>query len=188
MSKTIEFDHHGDIKLEIGNTSSSGPTVFTACSRALARASPVFNRMLYGNFVEARENSTSDSGGWTVKLPEDKAVPLAIFLNISHTQFYRVPKIFSIDDLYDLVVLTHYYDSTRVLAPWTNSWMAAIDEDAANSITLMAKALWISWELGRKESFTRMARRILVESQGSLTADDAILQDLQIPPGIIGTC
>ncbi|KAL6922386.1 hypothetical protein FSST1_006412 [Fusarium sambucinum] len=176
--QNMEFDKHGDIKLCVGKTNSA---TFKACSRALARTSPVFDRMLYGGFIESKK---PDNGEWVVSLPEDKATAMALFLHISHGQFDRIPRTLSIDDLYDLTVLSNYYDGTRMLEPWMGRWMHSIEDNAKQSNETMTKYLWITFEFGFKDSFARMARHMIMESDGS---EDA---NLQMVPDIVGkiTC
>ncbi|KAM0226668.1 hypothetical protein ACHAPO_012167, partial [Fusarium lateritium] len=169
----MEFDKHGDIKLCVGKTN---PATFKACSRALARTSPVFDRMLYGGFIESKK---PDNGEWVVSLPEDKATAMALFLHISHGQFDRIPRTLSIDDLYDLTVLSNYYDGTRMLEPWMGRWMHSIEDNAKQSNETMTKYLWITFEFGFKDSFARMARHMIMESDGS---EDA---NLQMVPDIV---
>lgn len=168
------FDPRGDVKLCVGQTD---PVTFTACSRALARASPVFERMLFGLFMESKPTNGED---WVVELPEDKPTALSIFLRISHGQFDQMPRTLSIDDLYDLTVLSNYYDGTHMLEPWVGRWMSLVEDDAKASKVSMAKSLWIAWEFGRKDSFCRIARRMLMESDGS---EDP---HLRMQPDIIG--
>ncbi|KAL5615751.1 hypothetical protein FOBRF1_004499 [Fusarium oxysporum] len=160
-SENIVFDPRGDVKLCVGETD---PVTLTACSRALARASPVFERMLFGLFMESRP---ANGGDWVVELPKDKPTALSIFLRISHGQFDQVPRKLSIDDLYDLTVLSNYYDGTHMLEPWMGRWMSLVEDDAKALKVSMAKSLWIAWEFGQKDSFCRIARRMLMESDGS---------------------
>lgn len=185
------IDRHGDLRLKVGSPQQAGDTLcqrveFLVCSRALARASPVFDRMLYGAFAEASHNQTS-SEGWTVELKEDKPAAMEVFLNIAHANFARVPHVLSVDGLYDVAVLTHYYDATRLLAPWVGSWMASIVEMTRDANVIMPKMLWISWEFGRKEDFIAVARRMLMEAKTPWamepdSEDDAV----QTPPHIVG--
>lgn len=170
----MEIDPRGDIKLCVGETD---PITFTVCSRALARTSPVFERMLYGNFIEANK---PDDGEWIVSLPEDKATAMSLFLRISHGQFDHIPKTISIDDLYDLTVLSNYYDATRILEPWMGRWMSSMEDSEKRTKESMAKCLGIAWEFGFQDSFARTARRMLMESDGS---EDP---DLQMVPDIVG--
>ncbi|KAJ4184888.1 BTB domain-containing protein [Fusarium falciforme] len=173
----IEFDPRADITLKVGREKK----LFSACSRALSRASPVFERMLYGHFTESKTR-LAEGEEWVVELPEDDSAPMEIFLNISHSHFGRVPRRMPLDELYDLTVLSNYYDCTRLLEPWINGWMASID--VRDSSVSMAKALWVSWEFGRKEAFSRMALRMLMESDMGRTAEDEF-DKLKMPPDII---
>ncbi|KAF4436571.1 hypothetical protein F53441_13209 [Fusarium austroafricanum] len=172
LQENIVFDARGDTKLCVGETD---PVTFTVCSRALARTSPVFDRMLFGPFMESK---TEDGEDWVVKLPEDKPAALSLFLRISHGQFDHVPRIISIDDLYDLSVTTNYYDCTHMLEPWTGRWMASVEDNAKTSKESMAKGLWIAWEFGRKDCFCRIARRMLMESDGSEDPDLPMQPDI----------
>ncbi|KAI1084884.1 hypothetical protein F5B20DRAFT_568166 [Whalleya microplaca] len=180
------FDHRGDIKLRVGRQDDSTAVVFTACSRSLARVSPVFDRMLYGGFAEARSNQANDAMDWIVNLPEDKAAPMAVLLSITHGHFDRVPNSLPIDDLYDLTALTHFYDCTRILGPWANKWMVAVDKLERQTTELMPRILWISWELGWKHIFTAVSRRMLLESEASIfSTEQHEEQDIQFPPDIM---
>ncbi|KAK9443711.1 nuclear pore protein-like protein [Metarhizium brunneum] len=184
------IDRHGDLRLKVGSPQQAGDTLcqsveFLVCSRALARASPVFDRMLYGAFAEASHNQEG-SEGWTVELKEDKPAAMEVFLNVAHANFARVPHVLSVDGLYDVAVLTHYYDATRLLAPWVGSWMASIVEMTRDANVIMPKMLWISWEFGRKEDFIAVARRMLMEAKTPWamepdSGDDAV----QTPPHIV---
>ncbi|KAG7114510.1 hypothetical protein HYQ46_011314 [Verticillium longisporum] len=181
----VEADPRGDLKLNVGNPSDdpSSSRCFLVCSRTLARISPVFDRMLYGAFAESRGKHTADAA-WTVDLPEDPPFAFNIFVTISHGFVHKVPRSLSIDELYDLTVLTHYYDVTHILAPWASRWIASLHEPNPGSPILLAKLLWISWELGRGPLFESTARRILTEAPGSLLDPDSALHTLQMPPYI----
>ncbi|OAQ69831.2 nuclear pore protein-like protein [Pochonia chlamydosporia 170] len=179
------IDPRGDVSLKIKTPEKEVTAVFLACSRALARASPVFDRMLYGNFAEAKSNN-SNTTDWIVKLEDEKPAPMETFLNLAHSNFARIPKTFSIDNLYDLVVLTHYYDATHLLAPWIETWLSSVGEIVRDASDIMSKMIWITWELGRKEQFTIIARRMLMEAKEPWpsAADDS--EAIQAPPYIIG--
>ncbi|KAJ9145411.1 Nuclear pore protein-like protein [Pleurostoma richardsiae] len=185
-AESIVFDNHGDLKLRVGDAAQpDGSTVFMACSRALARVSPVFDRMLYGDFSEAK--SSHHGQEWIVDLPEEQPIPMIIFLSIAHAQFHRVPRVLSADQLYDLTALTHYYDATRVLGPWVNHWVECLEDIARDANILAPKMLWIYWELGRKEAFLDTARRFVMEADGPIFASESELGDLQMPPDIIAS-
>lgn len=154
------------------------PAEFLVCSRTLARASPVFDRMLYGPYIEAMGNKT-DATGWTVALPEDKPAPMQVFLNIAHANFVLVPLILSVDSLYDLAVLTNYYDATPLLLPWIGAWMASLAEISQDANEIQYKMLWITWEFGRKEEFGAIAHRMLMEQPEQ--CEEAAGDQVQVP-------
>lgn len=97
-----------------------------------------------------------------------------------------MPHSLYLDELYGLTVLTHYYDVTHILAPWASRWIASLHEPNPGSPILLAKLLWISWELGRGPLFESTAQRILTEAPGSLLDPDSPLHTLQMPPDIFG--
>lgn len=73
------FDPNGDLRLVIGEQKAES----VVCSRSLARASPIFNKMLYGAFSESKPVE----GDWHVELPEDDPYALCFLLNIIHGPF-----------------------------------------------------------------------------------------------------
>ena len=56
---SVEVDGHADLILNV-SPKGGGAAVFSASSRALARASPVFDRILYGDFAESKTKDTGD--------------------------------------------------------------------------------------------------------------------------------
>ena len=180
--ESVDFDGHADLVLRVGSGDDS-PAIFNASSRALARASPVFDRMLYGDFVESK--TKAEDGSWTVDLPNDSPTSMEIFLNITHAHFKLVPKTLSIDELYDLTVLTDFYDATPSLAPWADTWMSSINELPIDA-SLAPKLLWIAWQLGREEIFENISREILMESEGPLSGDTSPFSEIRMAPDIVG--
>lgn len=189
-AELTEMDSQGDVVFIVGSAAEDTPAHrFRVCSRTMARVSTVFDRMLHGNFAEgkgAAANSNNAAGDWVVELRDDKPETFDLFASIAHAKFRRVPRSLSIDRLYDLTVLTHYYDATPMLTPWLQSWVAAIGEapEAGLDGLLMPKLLWISWELGHKQLFETTARRMVMESRG--TGEETGLEGLVMPPDIIG--
>ncbi|KAI0159635.1 hypothetical protein GGR57DRAFT_499960 [Xylariaceae sp. FL1272] len=116
--------------------------VFYVCSRALSRASPVFERMLYGYFAESKKSDT-----WTVVLHDDKIGSMYILLDLMHGGVFRVvDRLFEYDftydtvdwcrhdddevndwrndielrvsETYELAVVTDKYQATSLFRPW----------------------------------------------------------------------
>jgi hypothetical protein len=168
---TVVIDSRGDLTLGIGlsETGDCPAQSFQVCSRTLARTSPVLERMLYGSFAESNAQRQTD---WTIDLPEVKPAPLALLAYICHGLFDRVPRVLSTDELFDLIILTHYYDCTPTLAPWAERWLASIREPASIGELEMYKVLYISQELGDKRTFEITARRLVLESREQLERDE----------------
>ena len=102
----------------------------------MSRISPFFDGMLYSNFAESKANSTTEDGIWSVDLPSDKPAAMEIFLNICYDAFDRHPKFLSVDDSYDLTILTHYWDARPILQPWIAGWMARVEEIISDASTI----------------------------------------------------
>ncbi|TEA21662.1 hypothetical protein C8034_v003622 [Colletotrichum sidae] len=173
-----ELDPRGDIVFTVGPSTDPNkpPRKFRLCSRAMARASPVLDRMLHGNFAESRPPhpaaaaaaaAAATDTNWEVRLPDDDADAFDVLASIAHARFRRVPRVLpppSIAGLFDLTVLTHYYDATEVLAPWLQGWVSGLGEAAGDGE--MQKLLWVAWELGHRQLFESTARRMVVEGKG----------------------
>lgn len=183
-SDFVVVDRRGDLRLKVGCEPGTRDDCwqrvdFLVCSRTLARASPVLDRMLYGPFIEAKHDP-KDSSSWTVALPEHKPASMEVFLNIAHASVDRVPHILSVSQLYDLAALTNYYDATPLLSPWIDVWMASMLEISRDANMLQPKLLWISWEFGRMETFRIVAHRMLMEEpQRAIDAHDG--NEVQAP-------
>lgn len=184
-SSEVVIDPRGDLKLHIGKEEDENRVTYVVCSRALARTSQVFDRMLYGGFRESLATSKVNED-WELDLPNDKPTAMRIFLNISHSNYAKVPRILSVDELYDLTICTNYYDATYLLAFWADTWMASIDDIARDANTLMPKLLWIFWELGHKKQLISVADRMLLEWEGPMNVQLWHKSDLHTPLDIIG--
>jgi hypothetical protein len=174
-TRTVIVDPRGDLILGTGlSDAGCGPAQdFQVCSRSLARMSPVLERMLYGSFAES---NAPDQSNWTIDLPEIRPATFAMLANICHGHFDKVAKTLRTDELFDLIVLTHYYDCTPVLAPWAERWLAHIREPAAFNELEMYRVLFICQELGDKQRFETTARRLVMESREMLRRDELFEQ------------
>ncbi|KAM0708496.1 hypothetical protein Q7P35_005148 [Cladosporium inversicolor] len=158
-ANTFTVDPRGDLTLNIGFSDSSKK--FLVCSRTLSRISPVLERMLYGSFAESRSECAT---GWTIDLPDVNPLPFALLAYISHGEFGSIPKTLNVEELFELIILTHYYDCTQILAPWAERWLSNINEPASSNELEMYKVLFICQELGDKRTFEITARRLVLES------------------------
>ena len=161
------FDSNGDLTIKVGRRGRE----FLVCSKTVARASPVFKAMLYGNFKEARPADPTES--WIVKLPEDDANSVEILFNIIHSHFDRVPDVLSLLGLFWVLVITEKYNTTQLLRPWIKGWFAPHCEDVTpNNYALL---LCTAWELGDETILTTVAKSLCIDcgidSLGQLTIE-----------------
>ncbi|KAI0468778.1 hypothetical protein F4859DRAFT_203057 [Xylaria cf. heliscus] len=178
-------NHQADCQFRVGKErDGQAPICFRVCSRALARASPVFERMLYGNFAERKPIKPDED--WIVDLPEDKPSSFKLFATISHCYLQQVPRSLSLDQLYDLTMLTHIYNATHILVPWCQGWVSSVRDKHLESIYDMPKLLWVSWELGDMDLFETTARQIIMECPGQMFETGSPLNGLPLPLDMIG--
>ncbi|KAB5562997.1 hypothetical protein GE09DRAFT_1274820 [Coniochaeta sp. 2T2.1] len=119
----VVFDDNGDLRLEVGP--EKNPMI--VCSRAMARASPVFKRMLFGGFKESKPTH----GDWVVPLPDEGPDGFAIILSIIHGNISDVPKDMMFNRtrrvasriLYEVAVAADKYGLVPLLSPWANRWL-----------------------------------------------------------------
>ncbi|KAH7163346.1 hypothetical protein B0J13DRAFT_35235 [Dactylonectria estremocensis] len=183
-SQRVSLDKHSDIELLVGSDLDTPAVTFQCCSRTLARSSPVFSRVLYGNSVGDIDR-TNSTGGDHLKLPHDDPIPFEIFLNIIHGHFDRVPRDTAVTTLYDLIKLTNYHDATRILAPWADSWIASIQQPSKHDRGSVFKILCICWELGCTDGFAETSRHILMHFKKSDLEDLPKDDGIKMPPDII---
>ncbi|KAF4827947.1 hypothetical protein CGCTS75_v007761 [Colletotrichum tropicale] len=155
-----ELDELGDLTLRVGPEQST----FKVCSRTVARASPVFMRMLHGRFKESRPESSD----WIVDLPDDDTEPMQIMLNMMHARFDWVPQRISIQGLYEMLVLVDKYDALDVIRPWARGWVDAVSDDLDQPALL-----WIASELGDSALFGKVVMEIA--TKWTVDLDGAII-------------
>ncbi|KAI1388138.1 uncharacterized protein F4822DRAFT_303427 [Hypoxylon trugodes] len=137
----VVIDPDGDLNLVVGSRDSR---TFVVCSKALARASPVWKTLLYGGFAESIQPDRSTGKEWIVNLPDDDAAAVQIILNILHYRFDEIP-------ISAHTILSDKYDLTRLLRPWVRGWRDGLAE-CVKTETLTVFGIeclsWITWELG----------------------------------------
>lgn len=205
--ETEHIDKDGDLALEVEciyQGEEPWKKRFVVCSKTLARASPVFKKMLYGGFAESKK-PTEGGDIWTVQLPDDDHDALELLLDIMHANFDKLPRNpLALDDLYHITVLTDKYDMRHLLRPWISQW-----EEEARGYNIwtpeqetrdciLEKRLWIAWELGLqgrlRDLVRRLARFSSLNTQGKLISkgedgqDVLRFRDTLTPPGLEGWC
>lgn len=171
-SELIELDICGDTLLVIGEELDSqeldfhGPTrTYLVCSEILARVSSTFAHIFADSSRHSsRSQPVRPAGSWNVfHISQDDALAFDYFARIAHGRFNDIPETLSIDQLYELTMLTHRYNATCILAPWIERWMATVSCPSPEYGLSMYKLLAASYELGCKRTFETTTRRILME-------------------------
>ncbi|KAH8908610.1 hypothetical protein BR93DRAFT_994113 [Coniochaeta sp. PMI_546] len=155
MPSEIVIDKNGDLHLEVGADHNAKAVTFIVCSKTLARTSPVFNIMLFGQFAEAKRNAL---GHWIVQLPDDHPHGFGIVMDIIHSNTAKVPvylddhqyKSKYSDRLYEIARMTHKYDMVDVVRPWVNTWLdeASVYHTCSSEPQFHGQLLWIAWVFG----------------------------------------
>ncbi|KAJ1324713.1 armadillo repeat-containing protein 5 [Microdochium nivale] len=163
------LDPRGDLWLhtrgkDAQDKSNSGR--FRVCSRTVARASPVLDKMLYGWFAERLRNQAQGQE-WVVELPEDTTSAMRSLLEIMHGQFQHIKPVVgaqkqTIRSLYDIIVAAHKYDCIKMLRPWAASWIACrVTKDTETHDDLLQSA-WIFYQLGSREEYEAVVTSLIL--------------------------
>ncbi|KAI0159641.1 hypothetical protein GGR57DRAFT_499965 [Xylariaceae sp. FL1272] len=190
-----------------GGNANTDTRTFLVCSRALARASPVFERMLYGYFAEAQRKAP-----WIVELHDDKVKPMTVLLQLMHGDDQKARAIlrytaypdkkfphdkFSeagiwITDIYDLMILTDKYQMADLFVAWSDGLVSRIrkclnqytklrDEFGPNDT--LPQILWICYELGAiglfKSTLKHMVTWTEIDDRGALLYRNTQSKQLQ---------
>ncbi|KAF4998836.1 hypothetical protein FGRMN_2891 [Fusarium graminum] len=176
----ISFGETGDLWLIVGSGQQS--STFLVDSHALCRTSRVFRSMLRNGFMESKPQGQDH---WEVKLPEDKALPFIILMDIIHNEFERTPVEINVQDLYHICTLTNKYDMTKVLRPMAGSWQKRLKDDRSGvCVKHWSKRLFAAWELGCWETVEEMFFKIAAccsvnEDVDLVYAESSLLEELK---------
>ncbi|KAI8250274.1 hypothetical protein K4K58_010030 [Colletotrichum sp. SAR11_239] len=169
---TTTFDSKGDLHLVVGSDVRDGdPSTFLVCSKALARASPVFDKMLFGPFAESRPSteSSKQNSAWIVHLPGDEPAHFEVVLNILHCNFKKVAQRLPIPLLSGLVAIADKYDCIEIFRPWVNEWIPDLEPEGVYEEKL---TLHIAWHFGCISTFEYALRAIT--EQSSISEDGRV--------------
>ncbi|KAJ3577469.1 hypothetical protein NPX13_g3099 [Xylaria arbuscula] len=146
--------------------------------------------MLNGEFKESKKFCSESGSEQTIKLYKDDPKPIALLLNIVHSRFDQVPNYISIQDLYNISILTDKYAMTHVLRPWARGWLRSTQHLSTwPGLSLREQycheRLWILWELGDTVGFEKIASVLLLNSSASIGDANSLQCDgILQPPDI----
>ncbi|KAH7014540.1 uncharacterized protein B0I36DRAFT_369487 [Microdochium trichocladiopsis] len=132
--ETHSIDNHGDLWLIVGEQverDEDPACKLRVCSRTIARASPVFHAMLYGNWREsAKPNDGSD---WIVNLPFDSGTSMRDLLGVIHGDSKAFATIGAQDSkdfsrMWGVLTAADKYSCLGVLGLWAPSWINACSQ------------------------------------------------------------
>ncbi|KAM0816779.1 hypothetical protein AB5N19_02581 [Seiridium cardinale] len=182
---TVLFNKDYDTVLKF--TSEWAHLQYKVNSFNLSSASDAFGRLLFG--VDGQ--SKDEQGTRVIELP-DNATAFEVIMQIVHFQFGKVPKSPSIDELFNICILTSKYECTHLIQPWAEKWSALLTGFANNEAVSLKnyKALWVAWVLGCVGPFREMTDSIILTSEmnanGELIhASGSRLEDVILPHGLL---
>ncbi|KAK0706013.1 hypothetical protein B0T26DRAFT_861902, partial [Lasiosphaeria miniovina] len=143
----VNIDEDGDLLLRVGSElEESEHRLFRVCSSALRRASPVWKKMLFGLWAEAKPKE----GQWVVSLPDDPSTALEVILDIIHARFQCLPNTFtpSLTQIYQILILVDKYDVVHVIRPCVKEWTKTLESVTKIPASDRAARIHVAWELG----------------------------------------
>lgn len=176
-----------DLWLQTNDTVSSSPTSptsttrFRVCWRTLARSSRVFDKMLFGLFVESQPGLGVE---WEVKLAGDATSAMNPFLELLHSnvdsfQGLTASQEIKLAAVYSLVAAADKYDCLHLLKPFANQCVEDLPLQTGNGMDLHRLA-WIYYQLGCESGYRQVSTRLMLHF--STSKESAIPSPL--PPNL----
>lgn len=168
MSPSTIFHPDHDLRLQVRQENATAS--FLVCSRALAMASPVFKRMLFGGWKESKP----DTGEWVVQLPDENISGLKTVMNIIHLNFQKVTNLVQsahssscdklshncgcdivdpLESLYAVTIVLDKYDLLHIIQPWAQMWLRRARRDNHSYSWYLGQRPelpWVAWVFGSK--------------------------------------
>ncbi|RBR24097.1 uncharacterized protein FIESC28_03096 [Fusarium coffeatum] len=115
---------------------------FRVSTKHLCIASPVFNRMIKGNFQESQPN---DVGLLEIRASDWNTRAFLILLDIIHGHHSQVPRNLDLDTVAQIGLLVDYYDCLEIVQVFFDHWHAHLHD--------WWKYSWLSFDKGSMKSF-----------------------------------
>ena len=175
----VELDSHGDIILNIKN--GADHRSFRISSHAMRLASPVWEKMLTGQWMESHKTAIS--------LEDDNPDTLLIVLRAAHLQHHKLPKKLTFGQIVKLAVVCDKYDTATVVRPFLNQWITPFQMNYL--VPGYEQWLSIAWTFGYRDQFMNIAHHLtrtlnMDNEDRCLNVNGEILGEL-LPTDILGT-
>ncbi|CAG1979610.1 unnamed protein product, partial [Fusarium graminearum] len=115
---------------------------FRVSTKHLCTASPVFSRMIKGNFQESQPN---DRGLLEIRASDWNTRALLILLDIIHGHHSQVPRNLDLDTVAHIGLLVDYYDCLEIVQVFFDHWHAHLHD--------WWKYSWLSFDKSSMNSF-----------------------------------
>ncbi|KAL1633724.1 hypothetical protein SLS58_010945 [Diplodia intermedia] len=156
----VYLDRAGDVHILARDPHDGANTRhFVVQSRVLALACDAWKSMFVPDSPFKAAAKTED--GMAEMLLEDNPQALALLLRIAHLRFDEVPRRLSLEELYNMVILTDKYLATRLVKPWAGLWIGHLKGSAKDCNR--GWWLWIAWEYGEEALFEELATALITE-------------------------
>lgn len=143
----------GDLVLAIGK---APPQDILVDSTIICQSSRVFQKMLSGNFAEAKPLR----GQWRVSLPADDAESVAIVMYIAHSRNERVPERPRQSLLHNILVVINKYEMAKILRPFAKKWCDSLVHADWKYGLGSEDLVFMMWELGHGKMFCEISLSI----------------------------
>ncbi|KAH7471315.1 hypothetical protein FOMA001_g13762 [Fusarium oxysporum f. sp. matthiolae] len=162
---------------------------FRVSTKHLRIASPVFSKMIQGNFQESQPN---DKGFLEIRASDWNTRALLILLDIIHGHHRQVPRKLDLDTIAQIGFLVDYYDCLEIVQVFFDHWHAHLNDWWTYS--------WLNFDKSSISSFGEAESLLLfialtfqspvvfknLTISAILTTSDLIETHLPIPSQILG--
>ncbi|KAL4904972.1 hypothetical protein BDW74DRAFT_153902 [Aspergillus multicolor] len=137
-------------------------------ARHIALASPVFDRMLYGNFKEAQE--FKEKGSVVIDVDSWDVDALLVVLNIMHSRLLEIPRKVTVEKLAKITVIADYYDCDSVRF-FSSLWVPCLSRKPRTlKPREMTLGLWIAYFFRRSVTFNNYSCAIMEYSESVISS------------------
>ena len=151
--------------------------VFRVSAKHLSMASPIFRRMIKGDFQESRPN---DQGLLELRTSDWNAQALLVLLDIIHGHHSHVPERLSQEHVAHIGLVADYYDCSDIVQVFYRGWEARFVEYWDDSWPNIKKhvldsfgkkeqfQLFITWTFQSDQVFSHLATHAILTSTGPI--------------------
>lgn len=152
---------------------------FRVSAKHLCGASPVFRKMIKGNFQESQPN---DKGFLEIRASDWNARALLVLLDIIHGHHRQVPRNLDLDTVAQIGFLVDYYDCLEIVQVFFDHWQAHLPD--------WWRYIWENFDRSLTNSFGEAESLLLfiaLKFQHPLVFKNLTISAILTTPGLIET-